>query len=59
MAYILLLIGLICIIYAKVMYNKRCTSGNGIPYTNIEKSLLYGGYLILGIAFLLAAFNKA
>ncbi len=59
MAYILLIIGLILIIYSKVHYNKRCTYGNGIPYTNVEKLILYGGYFILGIAFLLASFNKA
>ena len=59
MAFILLSLGLALVIASKIFYNKRCVAGQGIPYNQKEKLTLYCGYLLLGIAFLLAVFNLA
>ena len=59
MAYILLIAGLISVICSKILYNKRCIAGTGVPYTNKEKLLLYGGYALLIVSLILAALNKA
>ena len=40
-------------------YGERCAAGQGIPYNQKEKLMLYGGYVLLGIAFTLAVFNLA
>lgn len=59
MAFILLGIGLALVIASKIFYNQRCAAGQGIPYNQKEKLMLYGGYVLLGIAFTLAVFNLA
>ena len=59
MAFILLGLGLALVIASKIFYNKRCVAGQGIPYNQKEQLKLYCGYLLLGIAFLLAVFNLA
>lgn len=59
MAFLLLALGLALVIASKIVYNKRCITGQGIPYNQKEKLLLYGGYGLLGIAFVLAVFNLA
>ena len=59
MAFILLGLGLALVIASKILYNKRRLAGQGIPYNQREKLFMYGGYLLLGIAFVLAVFNLA
>ena len=59
MAFILLGVGLALVIASKIFYNQRCAAGQGIPSNQKEKLMLYGGYVLLGIAFTLAVFNLA
>ncbi|MSA70326.1 hypothetical protein [Holdemania massiliensis] len=59
MAFLLLGLGLTLVILSKILYNKRCIAGQGIPYNQKEKLLLYSGYGLLGLAFVLAVFNLA
>lgn len=53
--YIFLILGFLCIMYAKINYTERVSilSNEKSPYTKKEKICLYSGYFLLGIAVLL------
>lgn len=58
--FILLVIGLIFIMYAKATYTKRINLSKEhleLAYNQKEKYIAWIGYILLGLAALLAAFN--
>ena len=58
--YILLVMGLILIMYARMQYTKRAVNENDQtqPYGKKEKFILYAGYAILALSIASVVFIK-
>lgn len=54
----LIIVGMVAISYAKILFQKRQAYQPDNAYTKKEKMILYLGYGVMGIAFIIAAFIK-
>jgi hypothetical protein len=54
----LIIVGMIAISYAKILFQKRQAINADNAYSKNEQIILYFGYMVMGIAFIIAAFIK-
>lgn len=54
----LIIVGMIAISYAKILFQKRQALQSDNAYSKKEQIILYFGYVMMGIAFIIAAFIK-